>query len=1123
MSDQVRPAVRMSAFDIADALGQPRPTAEQRDVIESPLSPAIVVAGAGSGKTETMAARVVYLIANGLVRPDEVLGLTFTKKAAAELAHRIDQRLAALRAWTGEDSSLHTMADRPTVATYNAYAGSLVAEHGLRIGIEPDMQLMTDAGIWQLAAALVESWPEDLQTEKSVGTVIAAVMSLDSALAEHLCDIDTAQEWFVSALASLSELPYGPRKRTMNADVAKLIASLRLRSSLLDIVRALRAAKQEAGALSFGDQISRAALLAHDAPQVGAMERQRYATVLLDEYQDTSHAQTTMLKSLFGGGHPVMAVGDPHQSIYAWRGASASSLARFRDEFPAATGARAALLTLSTSWRNDEAILAAANTTATPLRESLTSVEVPRLTARPGAQAGDVQWLWADSVNDEAEAIADYVAARWRAVSSSEPVTARGDVGGRRGPSTAVLCRARKYFPRIADALRARGIPVEVVGLGGLLAVPEVADVIALATVAHDPSRGEALFRILTGPLFNLGPADVAGLRDLARDLAIRWAGPENARGADVALADALDWLVRAERLPDRVTISDLGIVRLQRLGGLLRELRRSLALPITEVLALAERLLGLDIEAPLAYGFGAGRIHLEALRKVASGFAASAPLATVGAFLAWIEAAMREERGLDRPVSDPNPHAVQLITVHGAKGLEWDVVAAAGLVVGDFPSVSYKDGLPNAPGWVVGDDKLPYPLRGDVRDLPVLEFRAADGVEMAENIYDFRQRAGSDALLEERRLAYVAFTRARRELLVTGAKWRAGVVGPATPSPFLQELVDGNLARQATGSLPLGSGSESNPIAADTRIGWWPRREAALEPTDFSASVADEDRRAARAIAVADRVSAAIARFADGTDRPAEGSADSLGSLAKTGASGGHWDEPEALARVAAILLAERDVRDGDPDTRERVSLPQHVSASLMVRMAQDSEGTARDLRRPVPRRPSPKARRGTLLHAWIENYFSVSGTLDIEDAELYDAEDFVDEIDELREAFMASQWSRMEPVALEYPVELAIGGKTIRTRIDAIFPDPEMPGGHVIVDWKTGAAAASRDQRRARELQLAIYRIAWSQVSGQPIDRIGTAFHYVATGQTVRVADLPTEADLEALLAQWETSGIA
>src|SRR5690606_1583668 len=195
---------------LARLLGLPEPTPEQAAVIAAPLRPGLVVAGAGSGKSETMAARVVWLIANGLVRPEQVLGLTFTRKAAAELSGRVRQRLRQLvraAAWAGEvlpgGAALvgHGGAEealdgsrRPMVATYNADAASLVTDHALRLGLDPSVRLLGEAAQWQLASEVVEAWSADLEIEAATATVIEAVLMLSGALDEHLLTTAQAQE-----------------------------------------------------------------------------------------------------------------------------------------------------------------------------------------------------------------------------------------------------------------------------------------------------------------------------------------------------------------------------------------------------------------------------------------------------------------------------------------------------------------------------------------------------------------------------------------------------------------------------------------------------------------------------------------------------------------------------------------------------------------------------------------------------------------------------------------------------------------------------------------------------------------------------------------------------------------
>src|SRR5215211_748893 len=223
--------------------------------------------------------------------------------------------------------------------------------------------------------------------------------------------------------------------------------------------------------------------------------------------------QLRMLEALFGHetGHPVLAVGDPRQSIYGWRGASAGTIERFDRTFPGLAGRRAERLTLATSWRNDDAVLAVANAVSGTLPPP--DQPLPDLAPAPTAGRGAVTVGLYDTVADETEALADRLAACWL---NEDPLVAHQD--GKR-PTVAVLVRARKQLPGIAAALRERGLPVEVVGLGGLLEVPEVSDVIATLTVLVDPTAGDALGRLLTGARWRLGPRDLAALETRSRTL----------------------------------------------------------------------------------------------------------------------------------------------------------------------------------------------------------------------------------------------------------------------------------------------------------------------------------------------------------------------------------------------------------------------------------------------------------------------------------------------------------------------------------------------------------------------------------------------------------------------------
>jgi len=317
--------VRYSPAQLARLLGLPEPTPEQAAVISAPLGPLAVVAGAGSGKSETMAARLVWLVANGLVRPDRVLGLTFTRKAAAEFADRVRSRLERLRRADLEGTAPAVAADAedpfggdPVIGTYHAYAGRLVGDNALREGLEPSMRLITPALSWQLAAQIVAAYdgPMD-EITWTPQTVTAAVLELAGDLAEHLRDTGDVIAVGLWLTAEQDALP-----GRVTQLVRKIIATQRAREQLLPLVSRYAAAKAAREVLDHSDQVALAARIAARHPEVGAAERVRYQVVLLDEYQDTSHAQLVLLQALFGNGHPVTAVGDPCQSIYGWRGAT---------------------------------------------------------------------------------------------------------------------------------------------------------------------------------------------------------------------------------------------------------------------------------------------------------------------------------------------------------------------------------------------------------------------------------------------------------------------------------------------------------------------------------------------------------------------------------------------------------------------------------------------------------------------------------------------------------------------------------------------------------------------------------------------------------------------------------
>jgi DNA helicase-2/ATP-dependent DNA helicase PcrA len=1131
-----------SAQSIARELGNPEPTAEQLAVIQAPMSPLLVVAGAGSGKTETMASRVVWLVANGHVEPDQVLGLTFTRKAATELAERIGRRLRRLRhagMWTpaqeqdglGCDIGDEVLGGTPTVSTYHSYAGRLVREHGLRLGVEPESRLLSEAAAWQYAAEVVERHDGPMEDVPfAASTIINAVVDLSGEMAEHLLTAADLKALIDRFEATVRGLPKGAsRARDLPKAVAEALTALRARRQVLPLVDAFMQLKRSRDSLDFSDQMALAAKLSQQFPDIGSMERQRFRAVLLDEFQDTSEAQLVLLRSLFVGGGarvPVTAVGDPNQSIYGWRGASATTLTRFPREF--ADGSDdARVLPLSTSWRNDSAILSAANITSAPLRAK-SAVDVHVLRPRPDAGTGRV--LAARLLTTEAEAahVADWIAGHWLDALSR-----------RTGVSAAVLCRKRSQFDVVIEALHAAGLPVQVVGLGGLLSTPEVSDITALLWVVQDPTRGDQLMRLLTGPWCRLGAADLEGLAAWSRVLQRRhWAQSPKGPTQEVAspatvmdqAVDSADRLSIVEALDDLPSaqwvgqggsrISGTALTRLQALRGVIRGLRSMTGMPLADLAGEAERALGLDIEvlSRTEHTPTTARAHLDAFAEVAASFSGSADRPTLGGFLSWLDAAQAQERGLDKGNSEASTDAVQVLTVHAAKGLEWDVVAVPGLVEGGFPArsssaTSFSDGgwrmsQPSDKGWIGGLSGVPYDLRGDRDGLPALRWTSAPDLQALGNeVGDFIRDGGEHGIDEERRLAYVAFTRARHELLLTAPVW-ADPTTPRITSRFLSELVehaDPGLHAQPWEPMPQphGETKPANPRHSEPVTKVWPADPMASRRAQLGVGAQEVK----KAMADLDARPSAQNAAVDGRDRLSSSEVDGRDRLSSSAVDGRNRELVTLLAERATLAQAR------DPE----VIVARHLSASSVVSLASDPQAFARELRRPMPSAPAVAARRGTAFHAWVEQHFARAAFVDLLELPGSADEEPADEqeLPAMKALFLSSEWAARRPEAIEIAIETTVDGMSIRGRIDAVFS--RAGGGFTVVDWKTGAKP-SGERAVARALQLQMYRVAYARLRGLELDQVDAAFYYAGTGETV-YPDLSDDEQLATVLASIPT----
>jgi DNA helicase-2/ATP-dependent DNA helicase PcrA len=1077
----VRP--RYSPAELASALGIFAPTEEQAAVIAAPPGPLVVIAGAGAGKTETMAARVVWLVANGYARPGEVLGLTFTRKAAGQLLRRVRTRLARL-AGAGlvpGGSDIADIADDPaTVSTYHAFAGNLLREHGLLLPVEPDTRLLSETELWQLAFRVVCEYPEHLDTDKTPAAVTAMVLRLAGQLAEHLVDTTQLRDTHVELERLVHTLPAGryQRDRGPSQWLLRMLATQTERTQLVPLIDALQARMRAEKVMDFGMQMASAAQLASSFPQVGQQLRQQYRVVLLDEYQDTGHAQRVALSSLFGRGVDddlaLTAVGDPIQSIYGWRGASATNLPRFTTDFPRADGTPAPTLELRTSWRNPPRALHLANAVSAEARRR--SVAVRALRPRPDAKPGVIQCALLTDVAAERDWVADHLAQLYH--------NARSD--GAAAPTAAVLVRRNADAAPIAEALAARGVPVEVVGLAGLLAVPEVADVLATLRLAADPTAGAAAMRVLTGPRWRLGARDIAALWRRAVELDDRPTHDATTEQIVAQAAADADSACLADAICDpgpAKAYSLAGHRRIVALGRELTALRAHLSHPLPDLVAEVRRVLGVDTEVraarPVAAGWS-GTEHLDAFADVVAGFAAR-PGATVPSLLAYLDAAEQVENGLAPAEVSVANDRVQILTVHAAKGLEWQVVAVPHLSGRVFPSTG------STRTWLTDAGDLPPLLRGDratvsEHGIPVLDTSDVnDRKRLSDKISDHKRLLEQRRIDEERRLLYVAITRAENTLLLSGHHWGVSEAKPRGPSDFLCELKDIIERSEAAGDpcgvvehwAPAPADGEPNPLRDRVIEALWP-----TNPTGAQRKGVDNG-------------AALVTRAMSG------------------GLDANAWDADGWAADVDA-LLAER-VRAADPPA---TPLPAQLSVSTLVELARDPDAVGQRLRRRLPARPDPHALLGTAFHDWVQRFYHAERLFDLDDLpgavdrDAGEAEDLA----ELQAAFALSPWAARTPIDVEVPFDMVIGGRLVRGRIDAIFADDD--GGTTVVDWKTGDAPDTPEAKRHAAIQLAVYRLAWAQLHGCPVESVRAAFHYVRSGRTVSPDTLPGADDLVALL---------
>ncbi|HXB49616.1 MAG TPA: ATP-dependent DNA helicase [Streptosporangiaceae bacterium] len=985
------------------AAAPPRLDDAQRRVVEHAGGPLLVLAGPGTGKTTTIVESVVDRVVRRGIDPSRVLVLTFSRKAAAELREQITLRL---------DRTVR----QPLALTFHSYAYALVRREFALAGEQPPILLSGPEQLLEVRRLLRgeasdggDGWPERLRA--AIGTKGFAAELRDFLLRAAERGLDG------SGLAALGRA----HGRDDWVAAGRFLDSYAARFDLAPVP-----------AYDYAEIVRIAgALLRRGA--VRAREREAYDAVLVDEYQDTDPAQEELLVQLAGDGRELIAVGDPDQSIYAFRGADVDAIRRFADRFRTPDGRPADVIALQTCRRSGPVLLAASRRVAArlPMAQLLSAAQlfpaargrqeaVPsrahrQLAALEGAEPGRVQIVTAASASQEAALIADTLRRAHL-------------IDGTAWSQMAVLVRsAVRQAPALQRALSAAGVPVNVAGDELPLSYdPGTRPLLRLVSCALRPEMmdEQAAVELLTGPL---GGTDALGLRRLRRGLAAaaRAAGqppaaeplagalrdpreliqagwpateqpeesdrPESAAGAEVAAATGVAALLEVAREADQHGTPHEVLWAVWDASGLARQWQAASAAG-----GVRGAVADADLDAVVA------------LFDAAARFSARLPHGSTQLFLDSL--AGQEIAGDTLAARAPRTDAVSVLTAHRAKGLEWDLVVVAGVQEGTWPDVRQR-------GSLLGMDEL----------VDVLAGREAAGSAPAGQAAAAAAAAASAArlLAEERRLFYVAVTRARGELVVTAV---GGDDSEDRPSRFLAELA--------------GDEIEIESVAGTERR--W---------LSLPALTADLRRAAADAELPAQVRSAAAHQLAR------------LAAAGVRGASPRHWYALTELTAAGEPIRGNVQISPSRVETFTKCGLRWLLEAAVGVR----SPGVAQHL--------------GVVIHAAAA--LAAEGTDDGEVAkridELWQHLDFGSSWYSARQRAQAEamvtkflDWHRGNPrelVAVEQQLRVSMGEITITGQVDRLERDEE--GAAIVVDLKTGTSRPS-DADLDRNPQLGVYQLA-------------------------------------------------
>jgi len=911
--------------------------------------PLLIVAGAGTGKTTVLTRRYVHLMQSKGLTTENLLALTFTEKAAGEMEDRVLQLLpnGTYDFW---------------ISTFHGFCQRVLERYGLEIGLPTKFRLLNETDAWLLLKRHINELP--LDHYRPLGNPVKFLSELlkhfSRAKDEGIDPERYCQFAEDVALDGDAEFVTGERARL---------------KEIADCYAAYRRILREEGALDFGDLIVETLRLLRERPRVLKELQNQFATVLVDEFQDTNWAQYELIKLLAGEERNLTVVGDDDQAIYKFRGASLANILQFRDDFP-----EAKTVLLTQNYRSCQEILDTSygfirkndpNRLEVRLKDTGLS---KRLTSARGP-GGKVDVRWYRSLDEEA----DGVAARILELREQDPALSWNDV--------AILSRSNDGAEPFIAALERRGVPYRFYALRGLYAQPAILDLTSLLTLVERNHESQHVWRAMAAACYSFPPRDIATIiqyasrkgmpvwEALRQVRALQGVELETARRAETLVAH-IDALAEAARREKPLKVLQLTLEKTGYLASIMKLPEQEKIEAIGLLNSFADRVKRYEqsTHGPTLRGF------LEELR---------------------IEIESGEEGALH---IDPNegPELVKVLTVHASKGLEFKHVFIVSLV----------------------DQRFPTRPRGESIPLP-------------DGLVNERLPEGDTHVEEERRLFYVAMTRAKDSLTLTGAE-RYGGTRLKKPSVFLSEA-----------SLSI----EATPAQGDASL-----LSIAPPPAFTEADMAEREafplkKRFSFTQLAAFRKCALQYKFAHVYKIPI------LGSFQKSFGQSMHL----AFHAILSLHLERGRAQQGDLFAQS--ASPVQLSG---FRVTLDEA-------------------LKIFEEVWIDEW--------------YESRQQQDEFKkEGREALkrLHIEWTEKPPnvAFLEQPFEWRIGERSIKGAVDRMDALPE--GGYAILDYKTGRGKTSDDLETPDKEQLWIYQIAMEE-RGMSIKKL--AYIYVLTGQTAEV----------------------